>query len=369
MSKPYLTKKLLMVLVAAVLTGWIGKVAFTVPEKPSKLNAVKVITAPKVDGNATDIAWERATEYVISLGSVNVGLKAVYTEKDLFVLASWNDPTFSIVRGSSWVWDENTWNNEREGQSEDRIAFFWPINIPTFESRGCLVKCHPRYGGSGAFLDTPEQSGDMWHMKAARSLGVISESQSGSPVIADDHQATAGTFTLVGYIDDKHVTYEDPANLPDDGGRHGDSGTSTYSHNRNQAKTAPVYMEKNPTDYLDAMILKESEIEKGETIEVASATAEEINKYWSSYQRLGAVVPERISREPSGSRADIGQSGTWSNGKWTVEMKRALNTGNDDDIQYSDLSLDYLFGVSIMDNAGGDAHIFSGVNSLHFIET
>lgn len=131
-----------------------------------------------------------------------------------------------------------------------------------------------------------------------------------------------------------------------------------------------VYMEKNPTDYLDAMILKKSEIEKGETIEVAGATVKEINKYWSSYQRLGAVVPERILREPSGSRADIRQAGTWSDGKWTVEMKRALETGNDDDIQFSDLSSDYLsdylFGVSIMDNAGGDAHIFSGVNRLHF---
>lgn len=51
-----------------------------------------------------------------------------------------------------------------------------------------------------------------------------------------------------------------------------------------------------------------------------------------------------------------------------VEIKRALDTGNDDDVQFSDLSLDYLFGVSVMDNAGGDAHIFSGVNSLRFVE-
>ncbi len=367
MGKRYLMKKVLIVFLAALLTGWIGKTALTVPEESSKLGAVKVDTDIRIDGDAIEIAWEKATEYEISLGSIKVGLKAVYTVMDLFILASWNDPTFSIVRGGSWVWDKNAWNNKREGQSEDRIAFFWPIDIPTFESKGCLVKCHPGYGGSGAFLDTPEQSGDMWHMKAARSLGVISQSQSGSPVIGDDHQATAGTFTLIGYTDDEHVTYEDPANLPDDGGTHGDSGTSTYSHNRNQTKTAPLYMEKNPTDYLDAMILKKGEIEKGETVEVMSATAEEISKYWGSYQRLGAVVPERILREPSDSRADIRQAGTWSNGRWTVEMKRALETGNDDDIQFSYLSLDYLFGLSIMDNAGGEAHTFSEVNILHFL--
>lgn len=99
-----------------------------------------------------------------------MGIKAVYTEKDLFILASWNDPTFSMVRSGSWVWDGNAWNSKREGQSEDRIAFFWPINIPDFQSKGCLVKCHGGYGASGAFLDVPGQKGDMWHMKAARYL-------------------------------------------------------------------------------------------------------------------------------------------------------------------------------------------------------
>ncbi|KKL67440.1 hypothetical protein LCGC14_2135000, partial [marine sediment metagenome] len=33
---------------------------------------------------------------------VKVGIKAVYTEKDLFILASWNDSTLSMVRGGSW---------------------------------------------------------------------------------------------------------------------------------------------------------------------------------------------------------------------------------------------------------------------------
>jgi len=368
MSRVHLRKTLLVVLAVAFLAGLIGKVAFTGTEDPTKLNAVKVATAPLVDGDSGDAAWEKATEYEIPLGAVKTGIKAVYTEKDLFILASWNDSTFSIVRGGSWVWDGNAWNSKREGQAEDRIAFFWPINIPDFQSKGCLVKCHPSYGVSGAFLDNPGEKGDMWHMKAARSLGVISQSQSGSPVIGDDHQATAGTFTLVGYIDDKYVTYEDAANLPEDGGRHGDSGSSTYGRNRNKDKSAPLYLEKNPTDYLDAMILKKSEVDKGETIEIAKATVDEINQYWGNHQRLGAVVPERILREPSESRADVRQAGTWSNGKWTVEIKRALDTGNDDDVQFSDLSLNYLFGVSVMDNAGGDAHIFSGVNSLRFVE-
>jgi len=368
MSRVRFRKTLLLVLAVAFLAALIGKVAFPGTEDPPKLNAVKVTTAPLVDGDGSDAAWEKATEYEIQLSGVKVGIKAVYTREDLFILANWNDSTLSMVRGGSWVWDGNAWNSKREGQSEDRIAFFWPINIANFAQMGCLVKCHPQYGASGAFLDVPDQRGDMWHMKAARSLGVTSQYQSGSPVISDDHQATAGAFTLIGYADDKYVTYEDAANLPEDGGRHGDSGKSTYGRNRSEDKSAPLYLEKNPTDYLDAMVLTQAEVDAAEVIEVAGATVDEINKYWGNYQILGAVVPERILREPSESRADIKQAGTWSNGEWTVEIKRALDTGNDDDIQFSDLSLNYLFGVSVMDNAGGDAHIFSGVNSLHFVE-
>ncbi len=133
-------------------------------------------------------------------------------------------------------------------------------------------------------------------------------------------------------------------------------------------KSAPLYLEKNSTDYLDAMLLTQTEVDAVQVIETAGATVDEINEYWGNYQKLSAVVPERILSESTESRADIKQAGTWSDGEWTVEIKRALVTGNDDDIQFSDLSLDYLFGTSLMDNAGGDAHVFSGVNSLRFVE-
>lgn len=110
MTKIHFRKTLLVVLAVAFLAGLIGKVAFTGTEDPTKLNAVKVTTAPLLDGDGGDAAWEKATEYEIALGKVKVGIKAVYTEKDLFVLAKWNDSTFSIVRGGSWVWDGDAWN-------------------------------------------------------------------------------------------------------------------------------------------------------------------------------------------------------------------------------------------------------------------
>jgi len=54
---------------------------------------------------------------------------------------------------------------------------------------------------------------------------------------------------------------------------------------------------------------------------------------------------------PTGSRADVKAKGKWSDGKWTIEFSRALNTGNSDDVQF-DISKEYLFGVSRYEIAG-----------------
>ena len=42
---------------------------------------------------------------------------------------------------------------------------------------------------------------------------------------------------------------------------------------------------------------------------------------------------------------------TWKNGKWTAEFSRKLTTGSKTDIQFSDLSKVYGFGIALFDNA------------------
>ncbi|UCE79783.1 MAG: hypothetical protein JSV13_03870 [Nitrospiraceae bacterium] len=61
----------------------------------------------------------------------------------------------------------------------------------------------------------------------------------------------------------------------------------------------------------------------------------------------GDVQPQYVSRQPSGSRADVKAKGVWKNGQWTIEYERKLVTGNADDVQFSNLKKKYLFGVSI----------------------
>ncbi|MFQ5875508.1 MAG: ethylbenzene dehydrogenase-related protein, partial [Dehalococcoidia bacterium] len=296
-------------------------VGAVVSAEKATLIAVKVGTDPVLDGSGEDEVWANAP--ALSVSPPGVTLKAVYTDQDLYVLATWSDSTASFTRGGSWSWDGSAWVKS-SGQSEDRISFFWDMNIPNFAAQGCMTKCHPgtheEGGEDDAWLETGK--GDMWHMKAARSLGVISMSQSGTLTIdPDSHEATAGTIIFDGYVDDKWLGPWSADNAPD-GGRYGDDGSSTYKHNRNEDKTAPLYMESAPSDYADAMTLYQSEIDLGEAIEVATA---DVDALWAHYAALNAVVPERILRAPEGSRADVREAATWSDGTWTAEFQRALD--------------------------------------------
>ena len=248
--------------------------------------------------------------------------------------------------------------------SEDRLAMLWEIGTITgFDTQGCMVKCHTGFGSAGAFLEVDGEQGDMWHMKAARSLPVTEATQTGTPTINDDHQATAGKFSFKGFIDDKVLTY-DEAPHEGDGGRHGDGGSSTYGRNRNEAKTGPIYLEKDPIDYIDAMVLTQAEIDDGQTLTIASATAEQIEHSWEHYEDMGAVIPERILQPPSGSRGDVVQAAVWEDGTWHTEISRALVTGNSDDVQFDDMAKMYRFGVSLMDDSGGDDHSSTGSDTL-----
>jgi hypothetical protein len=41
----------------------------------------------------------------------------------------------------------------------------------------------------------------------------------------------------------------------------------------------------------------------------------------------------------------------YGDGKWTVEFGRALDTGSETDVQFTDLAATYYFGVAAFDNA------------------
>lgn len=248
--------------------------------------------------------------------------------------------------------------------SEDRITFLWEITpLESYDAAGCYIKCHPEFGRAGAFLENEGERADLWHMKAARSLPFLAAIQSGDVEVDEEHQATSGTFSFHGYLDDRLLGYDEPPHQGE-GGWQGDEGGPSFENNRNPDGSKPLYMEKAPQDFLDAMVLTRTEIDGGEALDVATARASELREAAELYMSFGAVIPESILRQPEGSRGDVEQAAVWEDGVWHTEIRRSLVTGNEDDVQFDDLQRTYRFSIAVMDDSNGSRHSTPGTETF-----
>jgi hypothetical protein len=66
-------------------------------------------------------------------------------------------------------------------------------------------------------------------------------------------------------------------------------------------------------------------------------------KFFFEYH--GDRLTKNFPRQPTGSRADVRAKGVWSNGQWSIEFARKLNTGHDDDVAFTPGEV-YLFSVA-----------------------
>ena len=72
-----------------------------------------------------------------------------------------------------------------------------------------------------------------------------------------------------------------------------------------------------------------------------------------------------IADSAGGSVADVKAKGVWSDGKWTLEMSRKLNTGNSDDVAFSSGQM-AVGGIAIFDHSGDDDHSISNTVEFKF---
>ncbi|MBI2901101.1 MAG: hypothetical protein HYY17_13020 [Planctomycetes bacterium] len=77
-----------------------------------------------------------------------------------------------------------------------------------------------------------------------------------------------------------------------------------------------------------------------------------------------ASVPQYLPGTPTGSAADVRAKGTWTDGWWTLELERKLDTGHEDDTRF-DVGRTYKMAVSAHDRTG-DMDKSSGVLRLRF---
>lgn len=68
------------------------------------------------------------------------------------------------------------------------------------------------------------------------------------------------------------------------------------------------------------------------------------------FEYQGDFVPKYFPRTPEGSRADVQARGVWTDGYWTIEMKRKLDTENPDDAAFQ-RGAEFVFGACLYEMA------------------
>jgi hypothetical protein len=318
---------------------------FAAPE--DALVSVKVEQAPELDGAADEAAWNDATEIVIPVsggannGSTEVSLKSVYTGDMVYFLITWADPTESWLR-SPWekqadgTWIKLTDPNDKGGDNslyyEDKLAFIWNIgdSIPDFDKMGCFTACHAGensdakpYGNM--YTPAEGQLGDIWHWKTVRNLN---------------------------QVDDQYVDWTRYSEDTPEAGRKGDAKDSGgYVNNETEDKKLPAFMppDGGNKDGSPGYILDSEKV-----------------PFDDSLFKAGDRIPGIVKSEFVGDRGDISAGWKYGDGKWTLEFGRALDTGSDTDVQFTDPAATYYFGVATFDNTSVRHAFQNGVTPFVF---
>ena len=326
--------------------------ATTEPVKPTKpdvtggLVAVPAAGAPVLDGQGSDAAWAAAPELTVeTTGGANdsaarVSIRSVYDNQRVYFLISWEDPTNSWLRNPWEKQPDGSWKRlagaENKGSDEnefyeDKLALLWPINdsIADFDSEGCGTACHLGEGGDEKPLGSMHTNrrrelADLWNWKAWRNIAQVDDLYMNSDNYRDDYWA--------GFQSD-----------PSDGGG--------YSNNVTNDKDLPAYMPPGGGERSGwpGYIYAPEKVTLDDSL-------------FTPGDRLPSVIAEPFL----GDRGDIAASWTYENGRWTMEISRALVTGSDYDVQFDNLDEVYHFGLATFDNTQIRHAVQAGATPFRF---
>lgn len=306
--------------------------------KPVAVTAVKAATAPTLDGDAGDAVWKSApvlnlkavkgVNFENNLGNTTGTLQVAYTSDMLYMLVTYKDPTYSVrrspyVKQADGSWKKLTDPEDKGGDNnkyyEDKLALIWNIDGGIFgfnERFSCQVACHAGEPGKpygNKYTTEENELGDIWHLKYVRT-------------------------GAIGQVDDQYLdsTPYDPEKAKE-AGRKSDAKTGGGYEDVKLVNNKPEFMNKDG-----------KAANKGGTywIKAADKAAFDDAKFVE-----GDEVASIIVAPFTGDRGDIQTGAKWKDGQWTIEIARKLVTGSKTDVNFSDLSKTYGFGIAFFDNA------------------
>jgi hypothetical protein len=309
-------------------------------------------------------------------GFVDVDVRAAYDDEYFYIRLEWASErpgiSHDLLRfdGAEWVnWGgpkPDVLREDRLPSYEDRLTInIAQKEIPAYDgargagfaSAGCFVSCHdsqrnmPRepstdevtahpYFGEGGLGESDirkyllntryelDATGGWAAVKTEDEIRALLESGD----FLDMWMWRASRGGPLGYADDNYVLEY----------RLGDDGTSAFA-----TQGPPSYMydasvtgfNAIPEDQFEEMLL-EFPLIPGVNAVPFDPDVE---------FREGDILPRRVLRDPDGSRADILAHARWENGRWTVVMRRKLDTGNPEDVQLIPRST-YTIGIAVFDD-------------------
>lgn len=329
------------------------------------VTAVKATKAPGIDGVA-DEAWNSAQAVKASLtgagalgpggkfnnGSTNVTVKALYDDKNIYMLYEWEDPTDSQARGP-WVKEgDKLVKKQFSSDYEDKFGVIWNINDSTkgFSEQGCAISCHDtgtkNKDGKPIlkhWTNTSDELLDTWHMKITR------------------HNTLNGSDKPGIMHDQFHDNVKFDPNNPktNSAGRHSDPDAKEYDDNRTGPSNADPGMPKfvfdgAPVNGSKYVIVDGIDKVKPFTPDMVAAMKD------------GDTIPGLTVYPQNKDAGEVQGKAKWANGKWTLEIQRPLKTESKYDVQFTDLGKTYNFALSAFDNSQIGHATMPGILELKF---
>lgn len=322
----------------------------------------RVDAAPVLDGNPTEPQWLRARPTRLHLtnganlpgGETEVELRAVHDGDRLYLLCEWTDPTRSqkhlplIKERDGWRILQTAFRRADENDYyEDKLA----LMLAPADPLAALTSVHL---GSRPLADEPGPPGgrglhythrgivDVWHWKSVRNdYQRQADDNFFSPPLAAPPERpreppTNGAWLpryTAGYRKDPPGTY---------------SGYRMNWENFDEGLVLPLRLPDDRRDLLEPDAVDFSP-EVGDS-----------GRWWIEFNDthpyargpddlpigtlLQSVLP---TGRLTGDRGDIAARGTWSNGRWHLELSRKLDTGSERDVAIRD---GVLIWVAVFDH-------------------
>ena len=320
---------------------------------------------PLLDGDPGDSAWRQATPVRVHLrhganlpgGETEVVMRALHDGQRVYLLCEWTDPTRSqkhvplVKTDDGWRILQTAYRRADETlYYEDKLALMLAPADPLAAVASIHLGDQPLTGepgapgGRGLHYTTDGGILDVWHWKSVRNGAQHQADDNffGPPLPAPAHtprrrDPDSGAWYpryTAGYRKDPPGTY---------------SGYEMNWEYFDEAHSQPLRL---PEDARELAQLG--------TVDLSPDQSDQ-GRWWIEFNDsrpyadgpddlpVGSVLPSVLpTGRLTGDRGDISARGQWRDGRWHLELSRALDTGSDKDVVVADGT---LIWVAVFDHS------------------